>query len=352
MTTATEVTAGFDPERIMLYFKADAADEARCNEIEVFETIRADWSEVKKSLADIERDLWDAERESREVYEVNGEYEPEMVARVMGLVGDRERRLEAFDVIDRKKRQAEHRVKELTETTLRRLGEARDPDLYAGGEKYGPDAWRRLEIRDLCGETAAKAVASLGYNTVGKYLDARKVGIPEQIQAENLSTDDVIPCDGPIYAYLERRDLQHHWPIEVPAGQQMTLKDAEDGADDEGEDAQETPQDDAEGGEGGVEDAGQAREGEEEGTEDEHRLTVRVIGSNRVGQIAKSHGLRLEAKGKGNRDRLTIVERIQKAHANHPDRVMGEDGSTGWFCLERDDGMFQMAEFIRSESLT
>lgn len=335
MTTTVEI----DSAKLALIHKAEAADEQRVDAEQRLGEWKSEWAESKKSREDSRDALFVAMDEIRKDRgESRDGWTEEETARIDGLYADYERRYKYHETVDREKKKAEYRAKQMTEVTLARLGEIRDPDMYAMGAKHGPDAWKNLELVNLVGpELSGTVMKYAEVGNVGNYVLRRAGQIPASLN-DDFDDEAMRTVDRAVYTFMERRELESHWPVDVPEGCQTTLTTQQrdeveaDGSvvEQKGDGASSAPKTDGDGEAGGAEGAAGH---------------IRVVGHDRAEQVAKKHDYRIDEKGKPTQDRDKAVERAEQYCKRNRRAPSIEEGMIGVFVLERADGLFQVALF-------
>lgn len=128
----------------------EAADEARCDVLSELGKVKPIWKAAQESRDKAEEDLLDAQTAARERFP-EGPYDTDTSNALNARTGEYETRTAKFRRLDSRKRSLDDKIKKLTTEVLRLLGEMREPGLWAAGQALGPDGWKQLKLRTLCG---------------------------------------------------------------------------------------------------------------------------------------------------------------------------------------------------------
>lgn len=230
--TKTQATIA---EKPIAWLRIEAADEARCDSEENLAVVKPAWKIAQKEMNDSEEALLDAQSAARERFK--GAYDEETSKSLSRLTKDFEEKTAAFRRIDSKKRHLDDEVKKLREGELKMIAEARDPDLFAAGEKLGPNGWQRVRLRDLTGHPdmskdpekqvwKSMELEKHGYDTIQQYLQGRGRLIPRLVDDGEIAATTLGEIDTVVWRFLDRRGLLDRWPkgVEPPKGEQMILQ--------------------------------------------------------------------------------------------------------------------------------
>ena len=292
-----------------------------------YEQEQASTQELSASLKESQKTLLELLEEIRA--EENEENAGELIRRLNNISGDVVRRLEKRTAASSKQSATKRTVTKLDEALHKRLDELRDPDLYALGDKYGPDAWKKIRLEDLSPEHAQQ-LATSGWPTVGMYLESRKECVPNAVNSGFVPEEDMEKMDAAVYRYLSLHKIEHHWPLkQVPNGGQLTLEQI-GGSDDK--DAPET--------------FAESSPAEDETADSSAGEGARVIGHDRAAQIAQIRGYRIDTYKRGTQD----LAQAKVAATQVFDDLSTDDETPGAFVIEREDGLFQPAVFFAPPS--
>lgn len=222
-------------EKPLVWIRIEAADEARCHSEERLAIVKPDWKLAQKEMNYAGEALLEAQSAARERF--TGAYDEETSRSLSRLTKDFEEKAAAYRRIDSKKRHLDDEVKKLREGELKMIADARDPDLFAGGEKLGPNGWQRVRLRDLTGHPdmskdpekqvwKSMELEKHGYDTVHQFLQGRGRLIPALLDDGEIASTTLGEIDAVVYRFLEKRSLLNHWPkdIDAPKGEQMILQ--------------------------------------------------------------------------------------------------------------------------------
>lgn len=222
-------------EKPLTWLRIEASDEARCDSLARFAAIDPEWKQGKKAMNDAEEALLEAQGAASERFPIEA-YDAETSRALNGRIAEYDEHRARYGRLDSRRRVIQDEVRKLTDHTLMLLSESREPGIFDGGEKLGPDGWKHVKIRDLIGgPDPAKELASqvwpastleqAGYHTLGEYLRGRTRMMPKLIDDAELSAETMESADTAVYRFLEKRQMLDKWPtgLGVPNGQQMLL---------------------------------------------------------------------------------------------------------------------------------
>lgn len=135
---------------------------------------------------------------------------------------------EAFEMHDRRKRQADDLAKKMLERTMTMLDELGmvDEHLPRGDEKQqnAKDAWRQVELRNLMGDLHALPFEKAGLRMVGEAKDACEKSIGAMVGQEGITQAQVDYLLIKLHDWLGRRGVEHKLPpVEVSVREALYL---------------------------------------------------------------------------------------------------------------------------------